>query len=109
MGLGAQVDDALCTGAPDHPEALLRMVPLVHDEVVLEGLGAEDASARLVRQEFGPATGRLQGRGHHPEVFGLQVRHDDELIAPMIDVIFEIGCALENGAWRCSGLIGGNQ
>ena len=55
------------------------------------GSAPSDPPAGHVGDELGPLAGRVERRGHHAEVLGVEVGEHDEAVAPVVDVVLEVG------------------
>jgi hypothetical protein len=77
--------------------------------MVGERLHCGDPLAGHVRQELGPLAGSVERRRHHPEVLCVQVREDDEAIAPVIDRVLQLLLASVNLQRRRVGVGGGDE
>ncbi len=79
--------------AIEYAHAWLRVDPLEHDEVALERFGTGDSPSGSARYELLPVGRGIGVSGHDPEVDGVEVGDDHEAVAPVVDLIFDIGFA----------------
>ena len=81
----SELDESALAVCVHEANSWLSVHPFVHCKGVFEWLCCCDAVPRLVRNEVCPFAGVGMRCRHDAEVFGVEVRRDDESVTPVVD------------------------